>query len=183
MAEQMRYLVISDTHGSYDKFKKLLNNEGEFDFIIHAGDYLYHGPRNRIPDGYYPEKLADFFKDNKNRLIGVRGNCDADVDLMIMNINNLFTVKEIKINGLSVIIFHGHHEVNKDADIFIRGHTHIAELEKENDRILLNPGSPSLPKDDTGGSYAVIRTFEDKTELVLYSLEGINIKKIELKHK
>ncbi|MGC9383735.1 MAG: phosphodiesterase [Kosmotogaceae bacterium] len=183
MAEKVKYLIISDTHGSYDKLKKILNNEDKFDYMIHVGDFLYHGPRNRIPDGYYPEKLANFFKENKNRLIGVRGNCDADVDLMIMNINNLFTVKEIKINSLSVVIFHGHHEINKDADIFIRGHTHIAELRKENDKVLLNPGSPSLPKDDTGGSYAVIKTLGDKVELTLFSLEGITIKKIELSHK
>ncbi len=183
MARQLKYLVISDTHGSYDRLKKILDNENEYDYLIHAGDYLYHGPRNRIPDGYYPEKLANFFKENRSRLIGVRGNCDADVDLMMMNVNNLLTVKEIKINKLSVVIFHGHHEISMNADIFVRGHTHIAELKRENDMVYLNPGSPSLPKDDTGGSYAVIKTFIERTELTLYSLEGINIKKIVLDNK
>ncbi|MFO7881508.1 MAG: phosphodiesterase [Kosmotogaceae bacterium] len=183
MAEKMKYLVISDTHGSYDRLKKILDNETNFDYMIHAGDFLYHGPRNRIPDGYYPEKLANFFKENKNRLIGVRGNCDADVDLMMMDVNSLLNVKEFRINGLRVVVSHGHHEINTNADILIKGHTHIAELRKKSEMIFLNPGSPSLPKDDTGGSYAVMKTFNEKTELTLYSLEGITIKKINLDRK
>lgn len=170
-------LVISDTHGSVESFEKIIDLTGDIDFIIHAGDYLYHGPRNRIPRGYNPAKLAESFKLFGDKLIGVKGNCDAEIDFMLMGVSELPAIRFINLNSKKLLVFHGHKPVeSEDAVIIIKGHTHIHELCTYKNRIIMNPGSPSLPKDGTPGTFGVIE-FGDTVSLYIRDLNGRLIKK------
>ncbi len=167
--------VISDTHGSFHFFEMAMKYLKDCDKIIHAGDILYHGPRNDIPGGYNPKELAE--KINKlDNIIFAKGNCDSDVDQMVINhpIQSPYTLLEA--NNLSILITHGYTKSKEDmieeakkfkANILIYGHTHKKELEKYDSLIVLNPGSTSIPKD---GSRSVAIIQED--EIFLLDIEN-----------
>ncbi|AKI97191.1 phosphodiesterase [Kosmotoga pacifica] len=172
-----RILVVSDTHGSIVRFNRILEISGNVDLIIHAGDYLYHGPRNRIPEGYNPAELGARFKMLRDKLVGVRGNCDADVDLMIMEVNELPWHRLECINSMRFLIYHGHRTVEiDDANVVISGHSHIHELKKHDGKLILNPGSPSLPKDSTSGTFGLIE-FGKIMSVYIYDLNGVILKR------
>ncbi|SHE57400.1 phosphodiesterase [Desulforamulus putei] len=151
----MRIGVISDTHGSLLHFEKALEVIGNADFIIHGGDVLYHGPRNPLPEGYSPKELAEKIN-SMNNLIFVRGNCDADVDQMVIKHPLQSPYVLLQLGKLKILAVHGYtrekHQYIQMArdfkvDLFIYGHTHVKELYKDDDLIVLNPGSTALPKD------------------------------------
>lgn len=173
MAETKRILVTSDTHGSLSAFSRVLENVGDFHRLIHCGDFLYHGPRNNLPVDYSPGELAKVFRGLKDRILSVRGNCDAKVDLMVMGFKNLPEEFSFSAGGIDFLIAHGD-EPNKqkiDRGIVISGHTHVSGIERKGDLIFLNPGSPSIPKDESGGSYALIE-ISDKTRVSIHKLDG-----------
>ncbi|SHJ88864.1 phosphodiesterase [Tepidibacter formicigenes] len=152
----MKIGIISDTHGSLTFFEKALNILGDCDYILHGGDILYHGPRNPLPDGYNPKELANKIN-SLNNLIFTRGNCDCDVDQMVINHPIQAPYVFTQLGSLKIFLCHGYKKSKEDlikiaknyrADIFISGHTHIKELYKYEDLIVLNPGSTSLPKDE-----------------------------------
>lgn len=173
--------MISDTHGSIESFEKIIKLVGEIDLIIHAGDYLYHGPRNRIPKGYNPGRLAERFKEFKDRFIGVKGNCDAEVDFMLMETSELPAVKFTSLNSKKILVFHGHKLVESgNAEIIIGGHTHIHKLSHYDRKIIMNPGSPSLPKDGTAGTFGFIE-FGNIITFSIFDLNGMLIEKEEFK--
>lgn len=151
----MKIAVISDTHGSLAYFEKALAVLGECDYIIHGGDVLYHGPRNPLPEGYQPKELAQKIN-SLNNIIFAKGNCDADVDQMVINhpIQNPYAL--IQLSKHKILVNHGYEKElsqyieqakNLNVNIFIFGHTHKKELYKDDDLIVLNPGSTALPKD------------------------------------
>lgn len=181
MAEVRRLLVISDTHGSLTAVQRVLDKVKEFDVVLHAGDYLYHGPRNRIPEGYDPMGLSELFRSLGTKLVGVRGNCDADVDLMVMEIDDLPQSKIFSLRGLETFLYHGHKslKIPDSSRIIISGHTHISQLEMMGDIIYLNPGSIALPKDSTDGTYAIIEIF-DAIRLNLFDIHGNLLTELEL---
>lgn len=180
----MKIGFISDTHGNLPWTKKGLEYLNDCDKILHLGDVLAHGPRNAITDGYEPKNLAEFleFKDN---IYYIRGNCDADVDEMVLNkdisnYENLFHWGE-----LSIYALHGYREKELSrlykaeelgANVVVTGHTHIKVLEKIEDLIVLNPGSTTLPKD---GIRSVAK-YEDGVFKLINIENGKVIKSLEL---
>lgn len=152
----MKIGVISDTHGVVTLWDKVMSEIfTQLDLIIHCGDVLYHGPRNPIVEGYNPQLLVQRLNTLKTPIIFAKGNCDAEVDQMVIEhpLQNPYAV--MIVHGKKILAHHGHtlnyQEKAKLAqkyniDIFISGHTHIPEIYKEGRTIFLNPGSPSLPK-------------------------------------
>lgn len=151
----MKIGFISDTHGNLPWTEKGLSFLKDCDKILHLGDVLAHGPRNAITDGYDPKALAEIleFKDN---IYYIRGNCDADVDEMVLDkdISNFEGVFEW--GDLTIYAIHGYKENELSrlyraeelgANVIVTGHTHIKVLKKIDDIVVLNPGSTTLPKD------------------------------------
>ena len=151
MAEA-KILIVSDTHGSISAFSRVLETAGPFDELIHCGDFLYHGPRNCLPEGYSPESLSRSFKDLGGRLHGVLGNCDAPVDMLLMGQEGKLKEQlDLGLFGVSFHIFHGDRlwKGSLDEGICLSGHTHIGRLDCEDGIVYLNPGSPAHPTDGT----------------------------------
>lgn len=151
----MRIGILSDTHGSLKNFAEALAVLGDCEMILHGGDVLYHGPRNPLPEDYSPKDLAEQINGMKNILF-VRGNCDADVDQMVIKHPLQSPYLLCQLGKYKILISHGYTRDRKDyiqmardfnANIFIYGHTHIKELSREENLIVINPGSTSLPKD------------------------------------
>lgn len=170
----MKYIVLSDIHGSLKTFIELLEiaKKEKIKKFVLLGDVLYHGPRNPLPEGYNPKELAAHMNDLKLDIVAVRGNCDAEVDQMVLDYEILTNDRIVKINDKNMAMSHGHHKNEDDLpigdyDIFAYGHTHLPVLKKENNLIILNPGSLTLPKQNNPKSFAVI---DD---------DGIEIRKLE----
>ena len=186
----MKLFIISDIHGSLLAFEKSLNqfkNENA-DFIVICGDYLNHGPRNNIPEGYDTKKLAEQLNINKEKIIGVRGNCDSEVDQMMLDFPVLAPISNIILpNGTRVFVHHGHLYSEEDCQkllpknsIIVSGHTHVPVLEKKQELIFLNPGSISIPKGFSKAGYAIIDASEKSVNLSIHTLEGEVLKSIDI---
>lgn len=156
----MKIGIISDTHGCLETWKKVFNAYfQDADLIIHAGDVLYHGPRNDIPAEYNPKHLAETINNCPVPIVTACGNCDAEVDGMVLKLPVQSPYSYLMLNGLRIVVTHGHNLTNEakqelaqrlKANIFITGHTHVAALEKLNEIIYLNPGSPGMSKRPDG---------------------------------
>jgi hypothetical protein len=152
--------IISDTHGCLTTWQKIYHQYfSDADLIIHAGDVLYHGPRNPIPAEYNPKQLAEALNDCPIPLVIACGNCDAEVDSMVLKLPIQSPYAYIMLNGLRVLVNHGHHlteegkwEIAEKYKIalYITGHTHIASLEKRKGIVYLNPGAPAMSKRSDG---------------------------------
>ncbi len=171
----MKIGVISDTHGSLHFFDMAMKYLSDCDKIIHAGDILYHGPRNDIPGGYDPKELANRINTLDN-IIFVKGNCDSDVDQMVIDHPIQSPYSMIEFNNLRIMVTHGYIKSKKEmiddakkykVNILIYGHTHKKELTKHDSLIVLNPGSTSIPKDGSR-SIAII----DSDKIVLLDIEN-----------
>lgn len=153
----MRIGIISDTHGSLSAWEKVMSSVfKDVNLIIHAGDVLYHGPRNPLPAGYDPQKLAAAINSSSIPIIISRGNCDAEIDQMLVAWPLQSPYVFLQIESLRFLVNHGHqlapHDMQTQAErhkvqFFIFGHSHVPEIFKKNKIILINPGSPSLSKD------------------------------------
>jgi len=160
----MKIVVLSDTHGSFSAWKTAESLIPGAAFIIHAGDVLYHGPRNPLPDGYSPMELAEAINQSSVPVHLVRGNCDAEVDYMVLGAQASDTLV-LELDGLTVLVNHGHNLNDKllielaqprSAKLIITGHTHIPRLEKLQGHIFLNPGSIALPKGGYPATAAIV---------------------------
>ena len=169
----MKIFIISDIHGSSDDLKKFMNiyNEENGDLLIILGDILSHGPRNNLPDGYNPKKVIEILNSYKNKILWIKGNCDAEVDEMVLD----FPVSEtgcLYYMNHRIYLTHGH-KYNENnlklcpGDILLYGHLHINFIKEIEGIIVGNPGSLSLPKENTQKSYMVIAN----NEIAIYSLE------------
>lgn len=153
----MRIGIISDTHGSLYYFEKALEAIGKCDYMLHAGDVLYHGPRNPLPDGYSPKELAERIN-SINNIVFASGNCDSDVDQMVINHPIQSPYAFLNIGSLRILVCHGYKDSIENlveyaaklgANVFVFGHSHVKKLYMSNSVVVLNPGSTSLPKDGT----------------------------------
>ena len=154
----MKVLVISDIHGSVNDLNTILKKE-EFDKLFILGDLYYHGPRNPLPEGYNSMKTSEILNSLKDKIVCVRGNCDAEVDQMISEFEILDRA-DIEIDGVKYTLTHGHryNETNLPencGDVLLLGHTHVKVEKVVNGIKILNPGSISIPKDGSK-SYIVI---------------------------
>lgn len=162
--ENMKLLIASDIHGDLECAKKVieaLEREG-CDKLVLLGDILYHGPRNDLPSGYAPKAVIDLLNGYRDRILAVRGNCDTEVDQMVLSFPILADYAYISVDGLSIFATHGH-KFNLDSlpplatgDILLHGHTHVLAAEEfGNGNLYLNPGSPSIPKGGNPGTYII----------------------------
>ncbi len=159
----MKLLIASDLHGSVPSCEALLNRyeaEGARRLLF-LGDLLYHGPRNRLPDGYDPKGVIPLLNGMKRHLLCVRGNCDAEVDQMVLEFPILSDSLLLEFDGRRIFATHGH-IYNKDnppalceGDVLLHGHTHIPVLQRLESFTLLNPGSVTLPKGGCEKSYMI----------------------------
>ena len=175
----MKAVIISDIHGSFyygQKIQEIMEKENP-DKLILLGDLYYHGPRNDLSQEYNPMKVAEILNSMKDKLMVVKGNCDAEVDEMISEFkfeDHILT----PINGKNVYFTHGHKyniEVipYEEFDILIYGHIHQGFIEEKEGYLFANPGSISLPKGGTKHSYLVF----DENALTLKDVDGEIIQK------
>jgi putative phosphoesterase len=175
----MKFFILSDIHGSVPAFEKAMRafEAEKADWLILCGDYLNHGPRNPIPEGYDPPKLAPMINAFRMKIMAVRGNCDSEVDQMLLTFPCTGDYLMFFTGARRCFVTHGH-LFNKDSlpplqkgDIFISGHTHVPVLEEQNGIVFLNPGSPSIPKEGSAPGYAVM----DENGISLKKIDGTEI--------
>lgn len=160
----MKLLVASDIHGSAYYCRKLLDtyeNEGAQRMIL-LGDILYHGPRNDLPREYAPKEVIRMLNEKKDEIYAVRGNCEAEVDQMVLEFPVLADYMVMFEQGHAIYATHGHiyHEDNlppvKPGDVLLHGHTHVLRAEKKGGILIWNPGSVSIPKEGNPPTYALL---------------------------
>lgn len=180
----MKILFASDIHGSAYYCGKLLEiyRQSGAERLVLLGDILYHGPRNDLPKEYAPKQVIVMLNEYKNQIYAVRGNCDTEVDQMVLEFPVLADYALLSFNGRTFYATHGH-VYNQDnlppvqaGDILIHGHTHLLKAEKVGEITVLNPGSVSIPKGGNPNTYAML---EDNA-FTIYSLDGDVVKQIEL---
>ncbi len=166
----MKWFIASDIHGSAVYCEKMIEayKREEADRMILLGDILYHGPRNDLPEGYAPKKVIAMLEPFADQIFSVRGNCEAEVDQMVLSFPALSDYALLPFGKNLIYITHGHHYNTrnlppmKKGDILLHGHTHIPAWEKTENYIYFNPGSVSIPKNNTPHSYM---TYENDTFL------------------
>ena len=173
----MRLMIASDIHGDYDCALRLVEafRASGADKLVLLGDILYHGPRNDLPAGYAPKKVIELLNSISDKLLCVRGNCDTEVDQMVLNFPVLADYAYLNVDGISVFATHGHKfsdltppPLNK-GEILLCGHTHVPCVREFGEgNFYINPGSVSIPKENSEKSYIV---YENR-EFVFYSLDG-----------
>ena len=177
----MKYFVASDIHGSATFCQRMLDayrKEGA-DRLILLGDILYHGPRNDLPEGYAPKQVISMLNDVKSELFCVRGNCDTEVDQMVLDFPILADYALIPLGKRTVFVTHGHRYNTdspppmKQGDILLHGHTHVPACTDFGGCLYVNPGSVSIPKEDSWRGYMII----EENRLVWKDLES-EVKKI-----
>jgi putative phosphoesterase len=168
--------VISDTHGAaraWDKASKFFQGS---QLVLHAGDVLYHGPRNPLPEGHGPMRLVELMNNSPWPIVICQGNCDAEIDLELLNwpVNQPYAL--LTLGGMKILLSHG--QVGEavllawaekfSAKLVVSGHTHQSKLEKRGQTVFLNPGSPALPK----GGPASVATVEDGVAKIIAIDDG-----------
>lgn len=164
----MRFLVVSDIHGDSYWCEKALEKFEEIkaDKLVILGDILYHGPRNDLPVNYAPKKVIELLNNYSDKILAVRGNCDTEVDQMVLKFPILADYAYIVSGDKTIFATHGHHynPSNPPAlckgGVLLNGHTHVVADEDMGDFRYMNPGSPSIPKNGTKPSYIVIEDGE-----------------------
>lgn len=177
--DKMKYLIASDIHGSAHYCRLLIEKikAEKPDRIILLGDLLYHGPRNDLPKEYNPKLVIDMLNGIKHNLLCVKGNCEADVDQMVLEFPVMADYAIIEANNNLIFATHGHKfsETNppplKKGDFLLNGHTHVPKCTAHEDFIYLNPGSVSIPKENGPHSFM---TFDGK-EFLWHDLENGNV--------
>ena len=173
----MKWMIASDLHGDADCTAALLEQykASSASRLILLGDLLYHGPRNDLPAGYAPKRVIELLCGVRNELICVRGNCDTEVDQMVVSFPMLQQSACIFDGDRTFIAQHGHLAVPplREGDILLGGHTHVPTFEMrktdEDVRYLhINPGSLSLPKDGSPKSYICIKD----GQVTFHTLDG-----------
>ena len=181
----MKWLIASDLHGSAFYCRKLIEayKFEQADRMLLLGDILYHGPRNDLPKEYNPKALISMLNELKNDIYCVRGNCDTEVDQMVLEFPIMADYMILNSGKRIIYATHGH-IFNENAlpplhkgDILLHGHTHIPKCVEHETYTYCNPGSVSIPKEDSEHSYMILENdiFEWKT------LEGKTYKKYSLK--
>ncbi len=185
----MKIMFASDIHGSAYYCRRLLDIYGRSGAgrLVLLGDILYHGPRNDLPKEYAPKEVIAMLNPMKNEIYAVRGNCDTEVDQMVLDFPIMADYGLFVIDGRTLYATHGHvyDQDNlppmKAGDILVHGHTHLLKAERVDTGAcgtitVLNPGSVSIPKGGNPNTYAML---EDGVFSIL-TLDGAMVKEIKL---
>lgn len=180
----MKWLIASDVHGSACWCRRLLEKyaEEKADRLILLGDVLYHGPRNDLPDEYAPKKVIEMLNGMSDSILCVRGNCDTEVDQMVLNFPVLADYALLDLGERAVYLTHGHiyNENNlpplREGDILLHGHTHVSKCVDHGNYVYMNPGSVSIPKENTPHGYMTL----ENGKFLWKSLDGEKIKEYTL---
>lgn len=166
--------ILSDTHGSLPAWQAALKLFGGAEAVLHAGDVLYHGPRNPLPRGYTPADLAAALRAYEGNLTIARGNCDADVDQMVLD-RRFAPCVTLEWRGKKILMMHGDNfplfrrlALDYKADLAVSGHTHVASAVRESGTLFLNPGSTTLPKGKDAAGAAVV----SERRIAIFTLDG-----------
>lgn len=177
-------MFASDIHGSSYYCEKMIEayQREKADRLILLGDILYHGPRNDLPKDYAPKKVIAMLNAKKEDICAVRGNCDAEVDQMVLEFPIMADYAVFYFDDKMIYATHGHRYSTdnlppmKKGDIFIQGHTHILMACKKEDNIVLNPGSISLPKENNEPTYGIM----EQGEFLIKNFNNEVIKRLNL---
>jgi putative phosphoesterase len=172
----MKLLICSDIHGDLEACERVISafkSEGA-DKLIILGDILYHGPRNDLPEKYNPKGVISLINEYSEYIIATRGNCDSEVDQMVLNFPILADYTRIFVDDLMIFATHGHIYNTENippiakGEILLHGHTHVQKIQSfGNKNLYINPGSISMPKEDNPKTYLIyehhaftIKTFD-----------------------
>lgn len=156
-------MFASDIHGCAESCELMLKrfDEEKADKLFLLGDILYHGPRNDLPAAYAPKEVISMLNARKDKLFCVRGNCDTEVDQMVLEFPIMAEYALLFLEGRTVFLTHGHKfntqtpPALQKGDILFHGHTHIQMIDDSREYVYLNPGSVSLPKEGNPKSYMI----------------------------
>ncbi len=173
----MKLFFASDLHGSLPATQEVLAlfDQSGADSLILVGDLLNHGPRNPIPEGYNPAAVAELLNSYADKIIAVRGNCDSEVDQMLLAFPMMSDYAWVMLeSGQRLFITHGH-IFNQDRmpplgkkDVLIHGHTHIPAAEPFEEGYFFNPGSVTFPRNGFAPSYGLL----EGKQLIVKALNG-----------
>ena len=160
----MKILIASDIHGSAYYCRKLVEqiHAHRPDKIFLLGDILYHGPRNDLPRQYCPKEVIALLNPLADSICAVRGNCEAEVDQMVLDFDVMQTYKEADVDGLHLVLTHGHHyHKEKPFDypekyVLLNGHFHVPEITDCGKFLYVNCGSVSIPKQNSAHSFVIL---------------------------
>ena len=160
----MKLMIASDIHGSAFYCEKLLADfeEEKADRLLILGDILYHGPRNDLPVGYEPKKVIEMLNPLKDKLLCVRGNCDTEVDQMVLDFPIMAEYAYLVYDNVNIFATHGHiYNANNVPPIagdciLLNGHTHVPKCIRHDSYVYMNPGSVSIPKENSPNSYMTL---------------------------
>ena len=159
----MKFMIASDIHGSPLYCKQLLSRyqSEKADKLLLLGDLLYHGPRNSLPEEYSPVDVISMLNPLKSKILCVRGNCDSEVDQMVLEFPILADYAIITIGKAVIYMTHGHNYNEEHlpplskGDILLCGHTHIPKCTLHQNYVYMNPGSVSIPKENSHHGYMI----------------------------
>lgn len=159
----MKLMIASDIHGSSYYCRKMIEayRQEKADRLLLLGDLLYHGPRNDLPRDYNPKEVISMLNAIKNVLLCVRGNCDTEVDQMVLDFPILAEYCLLELDGRTIFATHGHNfnpdnlPMLKEGDILLNGHTHIPANQNMGTYTYMNPGSISIPKEGSAHGYMI----------------------------
>ena len=181
----MKLMFVSDIHGSAYYCSKMFEiyKTEKAEKLILLGDLLYHGPRNDLPLEYNPKEVIKILNSLNNEILCVRGNCDCEVDQMVLDFPILADYMIMYLENRMIFVTHGHIYNKsqlprlKKGDILVHGHTHVQAVEEIGEYVYINPGSISIPKENNKNSYMIyengIFTIKDlqMNELKSYSIK------------
>ncbi len=180
----MKIMVASDIHGSALYCRRMLErfDEEGADKLLLLGDLLYHGPRNPLPEEYNPKAVAEMLNARKQQILCVRGNCDGEVDQMMLEFPIMADYCILSVGSRMIFATHGHHHnenslpMLQEGDILLHGHTHIPVLEDRGAYMLANPGSVTLPKQESVRGYLLL----EEGALTLKDLDNTTEQKLSI---
>lgn len=184
----MKYLIVSDIHGSLPRLEQVLTffDTQHYDMLLILGDILNYGPRNGVPEGLDAPGIVNRLNAVADRIVAVRGNCDAEVDQMLLHFPCLADYSILISEGKRIMLTHGHlynedHRSSLNIDALIYGHTHLWKLDTANDGVVIcNTGSITFPK---GGNIPTFATLDEGNLLRIRDLDGQIIKELSIGSK
>ena len=172
----MKWLIASDIHGSAKWAEKLAQrfDESGAERLLLLGDILYHGPRNALPEDYDPQRVAALLNARAEKICCVRGNCDCEVDQMVLDFPITADYLYLPVGKHICFVTHGHVYSKQrmprlaPGDLFLFGHIHVPRCETRDGVTILNPGSVSIPKENSRHSYMTL----DGSRFAWYDMDG-----------